>query len=64
MEEIVRESATLEDEVRCYGDETDELRAAFDAAWDEQIQRVYTEQEVFQSQVSLGHYRPHYTAAG
>lgn len=52
VEDIVRESASLEDEVRSYGDTVDDLRAVFDAAWDEQIQRIYAEQEVFQSQVN------------
>ena len=47
----MRECASLEEEVRCYGDEIEELRPVFDTAWDEQIQRVYAEQEVFQSQV-------------
>ena len=37
--------------MRGYGDEVEDLRTMFDAAWDEQIQRVYAEQEVFQSQV-------------
>ena len=53
VEEIVRECAALEDEVRLYADEIEELRTVFDSAWDEQMQRVYAEQEVFQSQVSL-----------
>ncbi|XP_069172288.1 LOW QUALITY PROTEIN: uncharacterized protein [Procambarus clarkii] len=52
VEEIVRECAALEDEFHAYTDEMEELRAVFDAAWDEQIQRVYAEQEVFQSQVN------------
>lgn len=51
MEEIVRECATLEEEFRVYSDEMEDLRAVFDQAWDDQIQRVYAEQEVFQSQV-------------
>ncbi|KAK8744608.1 hypothetical protein OTU49_017391 [Cherax quadricarinatus] len=52
VEEIVRECAALEEEFRAYTDEMEELRGVFDAAWDDQIQRVYAEQEVFQSQVN------------
>ena len=51
VEEIVRECATLEDQFRAYNDELEELRGVFDLAWDDQLQRVYAEQEVFQSQV-------------
>ncbi|XP_076038305.1 RING finger protein 207-like [Oratosquilla oratoria] len=52
IEEIVKECAALEEEFRAYSEELDELRAVFDSAWDEQIQRVYAEQEIFQSQVN------------
>ncbi|XP_068216699.1 RING finger protein 207-like [Palaemon carinicauda] len=52
VEEIVRECASLEEEFKTYSDELEELRVVFDSAWDEQIQRVYAEQEVFQSQVN------------
>ena len=48
----MRECAALEEEFHAYSDEMEELRGVFDSAWDEQIQRVYAEQEVFQSQVS------------
>ena len=54
MEEIVRECATLEEDFRTYGDELEEFRMIFDSTWDEQIQRIYAEQEVFQSQVVCG----------
>lgn len=49
----MRECAALEEEFRAYSDEMEELRGVFDAAWDDQIQRVYAEQEVFQSQVCV-----------
>ncbi|XP_064111901.1 RING finger protein 207-like isoform X1 [Macrobrachium nipponense] len=52
VEEIVRECASLEEEFKNYSDELEELRVVFDGAWDDQIQRVYAEQEVFQSQVN------------
>ena len=52
VEEIVRECAALEEQFRSYSDELEELRGVFDLAWDDQIQRVYAEQEVFQSQVT------------
>ncbi|KAK3870734.1 hypothetical protein Pcinc_024067 [Petrolisthes cinctipes] len=52
VEEIVRECAALEEEFRAYSDEMEDLRAVFDSAWDDQIQRVYAEQEVFQAQVN------------
>lgn len=50
----MRECATLEEEFRSYVDEMEELRLAFDSVWEEQIQRIYAEQEIFQSQVRRG----------
>ncbi|CAL4061304.1 unnamed protein product, partial [Meganyctiphanes norvegica] len=52
VEEIVRECAALEEEFRLYTDEIEDQRVRFDYSWDEMIQRVYAEQEVFTSQVN------------
>ncbi|KAF2361463.1 Low-density lipoprotein (LDL) receptor class A repeat [Trinorchestia longiramus] len=52
VEDIVRESAALEEEVRRYAEELEETKAAFDSTWDELIQRIYTEQELLQTHMN------------
>ncbi|XP_047740145.1 RING finger protein 207 isoform X2 [Hyalella azteca] len=52
VDDIVRESAALEEDVRRYAEELDDVKTAFDATWDELIQRIYAEQELLQTQMN------------